>query len=208
MFGLFLALTIVSGYALGNLNGAILTSRLLLKEDVRSHGSGNAGLTNFFRSYGGARTLLVLAIDVGKTVAAAMLGGWLLGRFGMRDLGQMIGGVCTIAGHMFPAAFQFRGGKGILCGAALAGVMDWRILAALLTVFIVAVALTRYVSLGSCLGAAIYTPAMALCFPGNLPIILLALLVSLGTLFMHRANILRLIRGTENKLTFRHRKEE
>ena len=207
MFGWFLALTIVIGYALGNLNGAILTSRLLLKEDVRTHGSGNAGLTNFFRSYGGARTLLVLAVDVGKTVAAALLGGWLLGRFGLADLGKMVGGVSTVFGHMFPAVFQFRGGKGILCGATLAGVMDWRILAVLLAVFLVAVVLTRYVSLGSCLGALVYPPAFALCFPGDTAILLLALLVAAAALFMHRANLVRLFRGTESRLTFRKKSQ-
>ena len=205
MFWGFLAITAAAGYLLGNLNGAILMSRLLLHEDVRSHGSGNAGLTNFFRSYGGAQTLLVLLIDVAKTVAAALLGGWLMGRFGQADLGKMVGGAFTIVGHMFPAAFQFRGGKGILCGAALAGVMDWRILTVLLAVFIVAVALTRYVSLGSCLCAVIYGPAFALCFPEEPAVIVLSLLVALGALYMHRANIVRLFRGTENRLTFRRK---
>ncbi len=205
MFWLFLVLTAAAGYLLGNLNGAILVSKLLLREDVRTHGSGNAGLTNFFRSYGGAKTLLVLAIDVGKTLAAAFLGAWLLGRFGMADLGEMVGGTATILGHMFPAAFQFRGGKGILCGATLGGVLDWRILAALLAVFLIAVVLTRYVSLGSCLGAVVFTPAVALCYPGRYLLWVLALAVSLGALYMHRGNLSRIVHGTESKLSFRRK---
>ena len=82
MFWGAIVLLAAAGYLLGNLNGAILISKFILKEDVRNHGSGNAGLTNFFRSYGGATTLFVLAIDVLKTVVAALLGGWMLGRFG------------------------------------------------------------------------------------------------------------------------------
>ena len=202
-------LTAVAGYLLGTLNGAILISRFLLKEDVRTHGSGNAGLTNFFRSYGSASTLLVLAIDVVKTVLAALLGGWLLGRtMGAPEFGKMLGGAFTVVGHMFPVFFQFRGGKGILCCAALAGVMDWRILAALLVVFILAVAATRYVSLGSCLGAVIYTPAFAYCFPGDRRILILALLLSLAALFMHRQNLRRLFAGTENRFSFHHDHKE
>ena len=204
MFWGAIVLLAVAGYLLGNLNGAILISKFILKEDVRNHGSGNAGLTNFFRSYGGATTLFVLAIDVLKTVVAALLGGWMLGRFGYCELGKMIGGAFTVAGHMLPVFFQFRGGKGILCCAALAGVMDWRALAVILAVFLLALVLTRYVSLGSCLGAVCYTPVFAWRFPGNWPIIAIAAVLALAALFMHRENIKRLLAGTENKFSFHH----
>ena len=202
MFWGAILLIAVAGYLLGTLNGAILISKWFLKEDVREHGSGNAGLTNFFRSYGGAVTLFVLAIDVLKTVAAALLGGWLLWLFGCGELGRMLGGAFTVVGHMFPVFFQFRGGKGILCCAALAGVMDWRVLLAILAVFILVLALTRYVSLGSCLCALLYAPAFAWRFPDNLPVILIALALALAALFMHRENIRRLLHGTENRFSF------
>ena len=199
----YMALVALAGYVLGNCNGAILISKLLLREDVRTHGSGNAGLTNFFRSYGGLSTLIVLAIDVVKTILACLFGGWLLGRMmDAPELGKMLGGVFTVAGHMFPAFFQFRGGKGILCCATLAGMMDWRILVGLLVVFLLAVSLTRFVSLGSCLGAVIYTPLFVYCFPGNWPILAMALLLSLAVLFMHRENIRRLLAGKENRISF------
>ena len=194
----------VIGYLLGALNGAILISKFILNEDVREHGSGNAGLTNFFRSYGGITTLIVLAIDVLKTVLAALLGGWMLGRVGYYELGTMIGGAFAVVGHMFPVFFQFRGGKGILCCAALAGAMDWRALLVILGVFLIALALTRYVSLGSCLGAIVYTPVFAWSFPDNLPVVAIALVLALAALYMHRENIKRLLSGTENKLTFHH----
>lgn len=201
----YIALVAVVGYLLGNLNGAILISKYILREDVRTHGSGNAGLTNFFRSYGGALTLVVLAIDVIKAVAAALIGGWIAGHFlGDPDLGRMVGGSFAVIGHMFPVFFQFRGGKGILSSAALAGVMDWRILLAIFVVFLVAVILTKYVSLGSCLGAIAFTPAFAWCYSGRTDLIVMAAVLSVLALVMHRKNIQRLLNGTESKLSFHH----
>lgn len=202
MFWLCFAITAVAGYLLGNLNGAILISRLVMKEDVRTKGSGNAGLTNFHRSYGGLSTFLVLGIDVAKAVAAALLGGWLLGWFGQADLGRMLGGTCTVLGHMFPVAFQFRGGKGILSAAALAAVMDWRLFLALLVLFIVVVYFTKYVSLGSCLGAVLFVPAFFLLYPGQWALIGQAILLAVLVLYKHRSNIRRLLKGEENKLSF------
>lgn len=203
MFWLAILLIAVIGYLLGNLNGAILISKYIYKEDVREHGSGNAGLTNFLRSYGGAMTFVVLLIDVLKAVGAALIGGWLLNRYGYYELGKMLGGFFAVIGHMFPVFFNFRGGKGILSCCALAGAMDLRLMAVVLGIFLVVVIATRYVSLGSCLAAAAYAPLFVLFFPGNLPVILIALLLALAAIYMHRENIKRLLAGTENKLSFR-----
>ena len=96
-------LAAVIAYFLGNLNGAVVTSRLVANEDVRTKGSGNAGLTNFTRNYGSAKALLVIAIDMGKAVAACLIGGWLLGRYGYYVEGKALGGLFLIIGHDFPA---------------------------------------------------------------------------------------------------------
>jgi len=194
-----------AGYLLGNLNGALLISRWVYKSDIRNSGSGNAGLTNYFRTYGGLRTLIVLAIDVAKTVAACMLGGALLRGLGLYEFGKMLGGAFTVLGHMFPVFFHFRGGKGILCCAAIAGAMDWWAFAVILGTFILVLVLTKYVSLGSCMGAVVFAPSLAWRFPGNTPVIVMALLLSLMAIYMHRENIGRLIHGTESKFTF-HKK--
>jgi glycerol-3-phosphate acyltransferase PlsY len=93
----------------------------------------------------------VILIDVLKCVIACLLAGWLLPEFGI--LAKMAAGVATIIGHSYPAAAGFRGGKGILCGAAMAACTDWRVFALILTVFVVTIAVTRYVSLGSVLAA-------------------------------------------------------
>ena len=99
---LWLALTLSAllGYLFGNLNGAILISRLVKHEDVRTHGSGNAGLTNFLRSYGGAVTLIVVLIDFGKTVAACLLATLFLPRDPL--LAKIVAGAGVQLGHVFP----------------------------------------------------------------------------------------------------------
>ena len=203
---LSIIIVMVAGYLLGNLNGAILISQLMMKEDVRTKGSGNAGLTNFQRNYGNMKSLFVLGIDALKTVAAALLGGWLLGQYGYAEIGQMIGGAMTVVGHMFPVFFSFRGGKGILCCAALAAVMDWRIFVVLILLFILVVAFSRYVSMASCLCAVAFAPLIAWGFWGQWTIVTIGVALAGSVLYMHRANIVRLFKGTENKLSFHSKK--
>lgn len=114
-----------AGYLLGSCNGAIVVSHTCMHDDIRKKGSGNAGLTNFLRNFGGWATLLVVLMDMGKVVLACLLGRWLLP--GNPQLGMMIAGAMTELGHIFPVFYGFRGGKGILSSAALAIMMDWRI---------------------------------------------------------------------------------
>ena len=113
-------------YLLGNLNGAVCISQMM-HDDVRSHGSGNAGLTNFIRNYGASKSLLVILIDAGKAVMACLTAGLLLNPFGFGFEGSVLGGLCVMLGHDFPALLGFRGGKGILSGWFVAWVVDWRI---------------------------------------------------------------------------------
>lgn len=118
----------------------------------------------------------------------------------------MIAGFAVILGHNFPALLGFRGGKGIICSAAVAAVVDWRILTSIIFVFLVVYLLTKYVSLGSCAGAVTYIAAAWIFHWGNLPIMILGAAVGCLALFMHRENIARLIKGTENKTYLRKRK--
>ena len=197
-------IVIVAGYFLGNLNGALIISKSMMKDDVRSHGSGNAGLTNFFRTYGGFQTLLVIAIDVLKVVVACWLARLLLPEYG--DGAQMIAGAAVVMGHSYPALSQFRGGKGILCGAALAGVIDWRILVIILSVFILTVALTRYVSLGSILAALAFEISFAVLHWGDWVTVIVAVAFASFAIARHHSNISRLIHGTESKFSFHKKK--
>ena len=115
-----LLLTIVIGYFLGNLNGAFIMYKLLTHEDIRKSGSGNAGLTNFMRNFGPAKGIWVLVIDIGKAVAACLLGKLLLAPLGYGMEGLMAGAVAVSLGHDFPALLGFHGGKGIVCGFSVA----------------------------------------------------------------------------------------
>ena len=196
-------LIILIGYWLGNINGAIIISKCMMKDDVRTHGSGNAGLTNFFRTYGGFQSLLVIVIDVAKCVIACLIAAWLLPEQTL--LAKMVAGVATILGHSYPAAAGFRGGKGILCGAALGACTDWRVFVLILGVFLVAIVLTRFVSLGSILAATTFAVSFLVFHWGNWPVCLLAVAAAVFVIWRHRANIVRLAKGNENKLSF-HKK--
>ena len=189
----------LTAYLLGNLNGAVCMSAIVAGDDVRSHGSGNAGLTNFIRSYGRGSALFVVLIDAGKAVVACLCAGLLLEPYGLHREGLMLGAIAVMVGHDFPALLGFRGGKGILCGLAAAMTMDWRVGVALVVVFACAYFLTKYVSLGSVLGAAAFSVGFSIVYRDS-PI-LIAASVFLGglTIFMHRGNILRLVKGEERK---------
>ena len=193
-------ITAVIAYLLGNLNGAVLISRIVAHEDVRTKGSGNAGLTNFTRNYGAHTSVFVILIDVGKAVAACLLGGLLLKGYGHYMDGVALGGLFVILGHDFPALLGLKGGKGILSGVTVALMLDWRIGLFVFGIFLLAYALTKYVSLGSVLSSGAFGPIYAFIhwgegwFPIVVGFILSALLV-----WMHRGNIVRLIKGEERK---------
>ena len=193
-------LTAVIAYLLGNLNGAVLISRAVAHEDVRTKGSGNAGLTNFTRNYGAHTSVFVILIDVGKAVAACLLGGLLLKGNGHYMDGVALGGLFVILGHDFPALLGFKGGKGILSGVTVALMLDWRIGLFVFGIFLLAYALTKYVSLGSVLSSGAFGPIYAVIhwgegwFPICVGFALSALIV-----WMHRGNIVRLIKGEERK---------
>ena len=198
MMWLFICITVVAGYLLGNLNGAIITSRLM-HDDVRNHGSGNAGLTNFIRNYGAGRALLVILVDAGKTVIGCLLGGFLLKTYLGFAEGAALGGAAVSLGHAYPAFLGFRGGKGILSGLFFAVVVDWRVALIILAVFAVAYLPTMYVSLGSVLASTAFGIAFVLLHLDSPVIAVCGAFVAALAIFLHRQNIVRLFKGTESK---------
>ena len=170
---------------------------LMLHDDVRNHGSGNAGLTNFIRSYGVNKAFLVIAIDVGKAVLSCLLGGLMFPEDPMA--GKALGGLCVILGHCFPALQGFRGGKGILSGFAIALTIDWRVGLIIAAVFFSVYLLTQYVSLGSVLAAMAFGIGFWILYSQETWMLAGTSLMSLLTIFQHRANIARLIKGEERK---------
>jgi len=195
----------LTAYLLGNLNGSVCVSALVAGDDVRKHGSGNAGLTNFFRSYGGWSTLLVIVVDMIKTVAAGYAAGFALSSYGYYREGLVLGVVLVSVGHDFPALLGFKGGKGILCGFTAALILDWRIALVMLAVFVIAFAITRYVSLGSVLGAATCSIGFGVVYFGDWCVMAGGVFIGLLAIYMHRSNISRLIKGTESKVHLIHR---
>ena len=191
-------ITALACYFLGNHNGAICVSHML-HDDVRDHGSGNAGLTNFIRHYGANRSILVILIDVLKAVLACWLGRIVFTPYGYGLEGAVLGGVSVMLGHDFPALMGFRGGKGILSGWFIAFMIDWRVGLMIAVVFFAAYLLTQYVSLGSILAAATFGVGFAVFYYDNLPVMLGCIFMSALTIFQHRGNLVRLLKGQERK---------
>lgn len=191
-----------ASYLLGCSNGAIIASNLFYRDDVRRHGSGNAGLTNFYRTYGAKYALCVIAVDMLKAAAAVWLGRELLGGIlGWVILGKYFAALFCIIGHMFPAFYAFKGGKGILCSATLLLCLDWRIALVCWGLFLVLCFATRYVSLGS-VSAAVTFPVMTQIIYNDFYLTGLSVLIAALVIFAHRENIVRLLRGTENRFHF------
>ena len=192
-------LSVLTGYMLGNLNGAFLVSYLVANEDVRKRGSGNAGLTNFVRNYGGKPAVMVIGTDMGKAVLACLVGGALLAPFGQEVAGRAIGGLSVILGHAFPALLGFKGGKGILSGVTVALCLDWRIGLFVFGIFLAAYFLTHYVSLGSVLSSGSFGFIYAF-FHRDQPVaICVGFILSFMIVWLHRGNIVRLVKGQERK---------
>lgn len=192
-------IAVLASYLLGNLNGAVCMSALLAHDDVRNHGSGNAGLTNFVRNYGAVKGLAVFAVDAFKTVIACLLGGLLLKSYDCQLLGMTIGGLSVMVGHAFPALLGFKGGKGILSGLFVAVVVDWRIALIILAIFALIYATTKYVSLASILASAVFAGCFVIFHHDNLAVMIGGILMGSLTIFMHRSNIVRLVKGQERK---------
>ena len=194
--------TILIAYFLGNLNGAFVMYKLLTGEDIRKSGSGNAGLTNFMRNFGPAKGIWVLVIDIGKAVLACLVGKFLFAPLGYAREGLMLAAVAVSLGHDFPALLGFHGGKGIVCGFSVALCADWRCALIILAVFGFGLYITRYVSLSSVLAAATFCISFLLLHWYEPFVAAMGVVIGLLAIFMHRANIKRLLEGTEKKATF------
>ena len=189
----------LAAYMLGNLNGAFLAGQRIAGEDIRKKGSGNAGLTNFIRSYGASSAVTVVLTDMGKAVLACFVGGGLLAPFGHEIAGRALGGLSVILGHAFPALLGFRGGKGILSGVTVALCLDWRIGLFVFGIFLVAYLMTHYVSLGSVLSSGSFGFIYAFFHRDEKFAVIVGFCLSALIVWLHRGNIVRLLKGQERK---------
>lgn len=196
-------LSAVIGYLLGSINTSILVGRVFYKTDVREHGSGNAGATNTLRTLGGKAAILVVIGDSLKGVLACLIGRWIAGEL-MPGVyaGEYLGGMFAIIGHNWPIYFGFKGGKGVMTSFAV--VLMFSPLSALICLagFMVVVALTRYVSLGSIVGAVLF-PVTALLLGEPPLMVVVGIFLALLIVFRHTSNLKRLLAGNEKKLSFK-----
>ena len=193
-------LSAVLGYLLGCIPTGVLVARIYGVRDIRTLGSGNSGTTNVLRNLGWLPSVLTLVGDCLKGYAACLIGRQLGG-----DAGMLAGGLCAILGHDFPVFMGFKGGKGIATSLGLIIAINPWLALALLAVQIVAVALTRYMSVASLITTVAFPILVIFTERGreNFPLFLgAACIASLLSLFGHRSNIQRLIKGEENRLDF------
>ena len=193
-------LVMLLSYFFGCFNGSFMVSHFIIRDDVRKHGSGNAGLTNFYRTYGAKYALLVIACDMGKTVAACLLLGSFFRCLGWDGtLGTLLAGLGCELGHIFPVFYGFRGGKGILSGGTLVLLLNWRVAAVAWALFLLLWLTTRYVSLASITATCSAPITVFFVYGHNWLYTGLCLAVAALVVWCHRENIQRLLHGTEKK---------
>ncbi len=202
-FPLLLSICTPCSYLIGGINPAILLSRLIYHQDIRTLGSKNPGFTNFKRVYGNRYAWFVFVLDILKT---AVLCAVFCPLFVMCDkayaLGAAYTGLCAMLGHAFPAWYRFRGGKGFLVGATAIWFIDWRTALVALAVWGLLLATTKYMSL-SVICAAFVCPFILAVFGEPTDVCLLCAAACLLLIVRHRENILRLYKGTESKFRLR-----
>ncbi len=189
-------LCIVIPYLLGSVNFALVISKIFYKDDIRNHGSGNAGMTNMLRTYGKVAAAGTLLCDMLKASVSVFFG-----LFIFNHIGAYIAGLFCVLGHIFPIFFKFKGGKGVATTAAMILTVNPPAFLILFALFVIIVAITRYVSLGSVLCMAVY-PLLIYISDGPGFSFLLSFAVAATVIFMHRSNISRLFNHTENKISF------
>ncbi len=207
-----------AAYLLGSINWAIVITRLFAHKDIRSFGSGNAGATNVLRSQGVLPAVLTVVGDLGKSVLATWLGGWLLTNLHLGEaafsaetlcvIGRFTAGLCCIIGHVLPVFYRFQGGKGVLATLGMYLVADWRVALLCLGIFLFIVILSRLVSLGSVVSIGYGVPLVLVLHiwvdqaPAPLVVFTTLMTLAVATIIAvkHKDNMVRLAAGKERRL--------
>ena len=210
----FIALfcVLLAAYLLGSINSAILISKTVYKDDIRKHGSGNGGMTNMLRTFGGKAALMTLAGDLLKTALSIFIAGFTFGFFywgGISVQGYCyVAGLFAVLGHIFPIYYKFKGGKGVLVTSTMALILSPLPFLILFALFVGVVALSKYVSLGSVCSAVLYPVLLHGFFTvrgAQMPglISLSAIVLACIIVWCHRGNLQRISDRTERKLSFK-----
>lgn len=201
MFNLYniatVALIFIASYLIGSINTSIIAGKLMAGIDVREHGSGNAGATNALRTLGKKGGLVVVLGDCFKAIIACFVG--LILTSGAKE-GVYIAGIGAVFGHNFPLYFKFKGGKGVLVSLVAIIFADWKIGICIFIISIAVIIITKIVSLGSLCGAVLLVISAFALKSGDIYYINFAIILAVLSFIMHRANIVRLVKGEENRL--------
>ena len=207
IMGISILLIAVLSYLLGSLNFAIIISGKKYRQDIRNYGSKNAGMTNMMRTYGKKAAGLTLLGDALKAVISCMIGYVIWGQ-----VGAYIGGLFCILGHMFPIYYRFQGGKGVVTAAVTILMCNPIVFLIVFLIFVILVLMTKYISLGSVIGIMLFPIVLdrversTLFYenpPSGSPGVIFAILIMLLVVYKHKENIKRLLRGQENKFSFK-----
>ena len=196
---------IIIGYLMGAIPCGVIISKMVRGIDVREYGSGSMGMTNVMRTVGAKAGLIVLVADLLKGAVAVALA-WAVFYSANHDMvhwGQMAGGASAVIGHSWPVYIGFRGGRGIATAAGAILVISWPIGLICLATFLFMVAIFRYISLGSitaAIGLVVSMVVFFICYSGPTAYLAFSLVVAPIVIFRHRANIKRLLAGTEPKI--------
>ena len=210
---MFLLLCVLIGYAIGCIQTSYIMGKLLKGIDIREHGSGNAGMTNTFRVLGTKAGITVFVVDFLKAALAYYICALLFGGSGtFLPVGAAAGvmpGLCAGAGvtlgHNFTFYLKFKGGKGFASILGMTLMLDWRVAVISYGIVAVIVVFTRYISL-SALVMTLLAPFLLWAFGHDLTVCLIFVFLTAMTWVLHRENIARLLKGTENKFSLRRRK--
>lgn len=209
--GLFYTIAVgVVAYLIGSINSSILISKAVMGKDIRESGSGNAGATNMLRTMGKKYAIITLVIDILKGVVSLLLAKLAI-NFGAYEVSMYVAGVTAVVGHNFPVFFGFKGGKGVATSLGVILLLDWKIGLITLVIALAIMAISKYVSLGSVMAALVFViiQIVVMIATDSFDITRLVCVVILGGLLIirHRANIKRLLNGTENKLGSKKKSE-
>jgi len=206
LFIVGIVLCVIIPYLLGSLNFGVIISKLRYRDDVRSHGSGNAGMTNMLRTYGKRAAVITLLGDLLKAVVSAIFGLILMPGDGF----AYIAGIACMVGHAFPVYFKFKGGKGVVVALGTMLVLNPKVCGACLLIWILVISFSKYVSLSSMIAASLF-PLINFFWPfwfAPHPVqTISSVIMAVFIVFLHRENIVRLMKGTENKFSLKKKPE-
>ncbi len=212
-----LVLCMIVPYLLGSLNFGLIISRKQYHDDVREHGSGNAGTTNMLRTYGKKAAVLTMLGDMLKAAVAVAFGYFMINNYIVVDgvlkfsdpIGAAVAGLFVMLGHVFPCFFKFKGGKGVATAGMVVLMIDPLTFLVCFGIFVVIVVGTKFVSLGSIMGMILYPLILNAFLPMDMAPVasLMAVLMALLVVVKHKDNIKRLSRGEESKISFGKKKD-